>query len=950
MEEDVNPNIVPFSYYEVKEMSGVNAKVFDEFQEKGAAVMFNEDKPQIFKDAHYDNVFYETKNISAPSILIGKLVLKEEAHRVPGTQKQLPAQNWASPTFPSGAKKRQRHLGLFHCRSYEVNGDLEFHDSTWLQKRRNIQYQEKKGVISIMLGKNSSQRRSNKRVVYQGQPYCIGKKARIWKIIDPMYHDFGKTFNSKDEEKMWRKAMLIASDRNDSGLVAGPSQPPVAGNEVSDLGSGASYMQKVATCQDQAHVQFLYWSQRMKEGWVAKGDCPSKILYSRVKKRRCGLTNMTGELKQGQEEIESIVVSNLKEVFLSDNLPLPSQDIDQVLREIDLPQLSYAESTNLVRPFTSQEIRAAMFTMPTDKSSGPDGVSVEFFKHNWERVGSSVVDIIQHFISTGFMLKEWNRTLLVMIPKISSPEEFSHLRPISLCNTIHKCASKCLANRLKMVLPSFIQDEQHAFIPGRYMSDNILLSHELLSFINSRTRTGLNLVVVKIDMSKAYDRVHWGFLLKVLQAYGFPPHWLHLIQQCISTTSFKVLLNRKTTSSFRPNCGLRQGDPLSPYLFLFCMDILGRMLTLGRDIKQFQGITPVRRGPCLSHLFFADDAMIFFKATTEGCVNIKGIMSRFCAISGQQLNLQKSYIKFIPNTTIENQQSLRDILRMQQVTQFQVHLGVPIDIVGKKSTRFHFLIDKVAALLISWNMISLSQQQKLILINSVVISTIPHILNCLEIPIVIANKIDSMVAAFFWEKQGTKGMHWPGEFIITPNYYCPKVYHAKGRSSLSTGAQSSVRGHISWGFREIRKAENLLLRGCCWKTGTGTKVVAGRDKWVDGRVRVFSSDVHLDEARSWKVCDFILQGPMRWNAEKLRHSFEWKDGQDILSMELPDEDDDDHLQWSGQKSGQFTVKSGYAFICGLEDVELPRDTSDLAKEFFKTLWSLNIPPKWKLFL
>lgn len=181
-----------------------------------------------------------------------------------------------------------------------------------------------------------------------------------------------------------------------------------------------------------------------------------------------------------------------------------------------------------------------------------------------------------------------------MIPKSYSPEEFGQLRLISLCNTIYKCASKCLANRLKTVLPKLIQDEQHAFIPGRYMSDNILLGHELLSFINNRKSTSSYLVAVKIDMSKAYDRVSWGYLLKILLAYGFPPHWVGLIQQCISATSFKVMLNGRETPHFRPNCGLRQGDPLSPYLFLFCKDILGRMLTLGKDIKPFQGIQPVR--------------------------------------------------------------------------------------------------------------------------------------------------------------------------------------------------------------------------------------------------------------------------------------------------------------------------------------------------------------------
>ena len=172
---------------------------------------------------------------------------------------------------------------------------------------------------------------------------------------------------------------------------------------------------------------------------------------------------------------------------------------------------------------------------------------------------------------------------------------------------------------MKHLLPSLIAGYQNAFVPGRHMDDNILISHELTHIINKQ-RSGLrHLAALKFDMNKAYDRVSWLLILKRLQAYSFPAYWIRLVEQCISTVSYRVLINGSATQTFKPSCGLRQGDSLSPYLFLFCMDILSRMTTLATDIRLFRGIKIGQQGPTISHLFFADDALFFFRALEEAC-------------------------------------------------------------------------------------------------------------------------------------------------------------------------------------------------------------------------------------------------------------------------------------------------------------------------------------------
>lgn len=232
----------------------------------------------------------------------------------------------------------------------------------------------------------------------------------------------------------------------------------------------------------------------------------------------------------------------------------------------------------------------------------------------------------------------------------------------------------------------------------------------------------------------------------------------HLLTSHMNTITITITITA-TTETFTPTCGLRQGDPLSPYLFLFCMDILSRMTSLATDIKRFTGIRVGKRGPTISHLFFADDSMFFFKASQDSCRAIQTVISRFCAISGQVLNLQKSWVKFSPNTPRECQQAYKDILRMESKTSLGTYLGIPIDIQTTKIQHFTPLLDKITQRITSWNHTTLSQPTKMVVINSILIGAIMNHLAVFKIPTTIANKIDSILASFFWKDARGKGIH-----------------------------------------------------------------------------------------------------------------------------------------------------------------------------------------------
>lgn len=298
-------------------------------------------------------------------------------------------------------------------------------------------------------------------------------------------------------------------------------------------------------------------------------------------------------------------------------------------------------------------------------------------------------------MATGHIPDELNRTLVCLIPKMQKPQHISDLRPISLWNVLIRIVSKVLANRLKPCLKTLISDKQSAFIEGRLLTDNALLAYEINHYIKRRTQGKQGVAALKLDISKAYDRLEWIYIESMLTKFGFNQVWIERLMVCIKYVTYSFVRNGQVFGNVRPQRGIRQGDPISPYVYILCVEGLSSILRRQEEVGLIHGVSIARGAPQISHLLFADDCYMFFRASKTEAHMLKAVLSRYEKLSGQAINFAKSSVLYSPNTAAQDRLAVCQTLQVREVGEPGRYLGMPMNVGRKKVDVFHFLIDRI---------------------------------------------------------------------------------------------------------------------------------------------------------------------------------------------------------------------------------------------------------------
>ncbi|PKU80900.1 Putative ribonuclease H protein [Dendrobium catenatum] len=612
-------------------------------------------------------------------------------------------------------------------------------------------------------------------------------------------------------------------------------------------------------------------SQRAKAYWLTKGEDDLGYLYSKIKSRNNKniireITSVSGTFSSHSSISESII-SHFNSLF---NAPIAA-----VVEDYNIPVGKVIPSqliSLLTAPFLDEDIKKIVFSRKSIVAPDPDGFTFEFYKKTWHLRGPKMCRAIKIFFTTGFLPRATKATAIALIPKGLHASHITDYRPISLCNVFYKVIAKLLANRMKIVLPHIIHENQVGFISKGNASDNIILAAELLR----EFKAGSNLFCAKLDVKKAFDSLSREFLFQRLKLKGFPDIFINWIKGCITDVYFSICVNGSLEGFFNSSSGLRQGCPLSPLLFCIAMDGLSSSL----HSPHFSGLS--FNGVDINHLMYADDLLVFGKSEVVNVNFLKNALYEFGRASNLHINPSKSSILFAKDTSSAN--DIAEILGIENLNTYLIYLGLPISPKRLNASHFQPLLDKVTALLAGWKVKFLSFAGRLQFLKFSISSTLAYWIRGSIIPKGCRSLITKLCSKFMlhgniedrklhliaWHNiSKPKSCGGLGILSFDAFYYaviCSFIWRWFNNPSL---AISWLKAKYESPFKSSSISASKFWKGICdvaskiktditFSVGGNCNFSFNWDPWMDG---LSLGDIAYDARLNFKMVDgFILNG------------------------------------------------------------------------------------------
>lgn len=304
-----------------------------------------------------------------------------------------------------------------------------------------------------------------------------------------------------------------------------------------------------------------------------------------------------------------------------------------------------------------------------------------------------------------------------------------------------------MANHMKMIMPDLVNPCQSSFVPKRQITDNIVVYQETLHTMRKkRGETGY--MALKIDLEKAYDRLAWSFIRETLSDAGINEDWCRNIMHCIETTRMSILWNGEPTDWFKPSRGIRQGDAMSPFIFVLCIEKLSHMIKEEVANGRWKGVKLTKDGPMITHLMFADDMTLFSEASMEQMTVIKECLDKFYSISGQKVNYTQSQIFFSADVREDLAVNISSLAGISKTNNLGRYLGVPSIHGRMTSSMFTPLLDHIKAQLEGWKAKQLSFAGRVVLAQSVLCSIPYFSMQTNLLPKGVCRTIDRIIRCF----------------------------------------------------------------------------------------------------------------------------------------------------------------------------------------------------------
>lgn len=637
-------------------------------------------------------------------------------------------------------------------------------------------------------------------------------------------------------------------------------------------------------------------------------------------------------------------------------------------------------NADLIRNVTEEEVKEVVFSISGSKAPGPDGFTGAFYHKYWEDIKDTILQEVQNFFEKGIFDKTMNHTNLCLIPKPKNPRHESDYRTIALCNVSYKIISKILVTRLKKHLANIISEEQAAFILGRVITDNVIIAHEITHALKVKKRCSNSFMAIKTDITKAYDRLEWDFLQAAMFKFGFDYRWIEWIMTFVRTPTFSVNINGAPHGFIQPERGIRQGDPLSPYLFILCAEILSHMMKKAEAQGLIKGIKISNKSPPVSHLLFADDSLFFFQANMKSCLAIKDILTQYERASGQMVNTRKSALHFGKRVHETMKTNIRRTLQIHNEGGCNKYLGLPEQFGRKKIKLFQHIVKKVREKTKGWRNKFISQGGNEVLLKAIALAMPVYTMNCYKLPKNTCEEIERIIAQYWWSStQYGSSMHWVAwdrmkfskkegglgfrditkfndallakqAWRIFQSPECLMACVLRGRYFHNSNIFNATGSQKSFGWQSILHGRDLLKKGVRYIVGNGDSINLWTDPWLPLHPPRPPRQHPNHQHRDISIQDLFLPNRTGWNERLIREVVIQEDVPYILTTKLRQSQNRDYLGWHYTETGSYTVKSGYWLATHIPDEEPQARPPAGEPQLKNKIWKTTTAPKLKHFL